>query len=337
MKRWLARLLFLFAVLVATAGGGLWWGHAKFIEPGPAMAATSVVVPKGMPSADIGSLLKEADAIDHPWLFLLAVRLSGRQPLLAGEYSFPIHASLAEIIEMMRRGQTVVHKLTVAEGLTVYQVLAEMRQADGLAGSAGQIPEEGSLLPQTYFYSFGDSRDALLLRMTHAMNDTIDDLWRHRAPNLPFDNKVEAIILASVVERETAIADERAHVAAVFFNRLKLHMKLQSDPTVIFAVSNAEGVLDRPLTRDDLAFKSPYNTYLVDGLPAGPICNPGRASLMAVLHPAASDDLYFVADGSGGHVFARTLAEHNRNVGNLRHIENGQVDIPAVKKSKSSR
>jgi UPF0755 protein len=237
----------------------------------------------------------------------------------------------------MRRGQTVVHKLTVPEGLTVYQVLAQMRQADGLAGNAGQIPEEGSLLPQTYFYSLGDSRDALLLRMTHAMNEAIDELWRDRMPNLPFSNKVEAIILASVVERETAIPEERAHIAAVFFNRLRLHMKLQSDPTVIFAVSNAEGVLDRPLTRDDLAVKSPYNTYLVEGLPAGPICNPGRASLRAVLHPAASDDLYFVADGSGGHLFSKSLIEHNRNVGNLRRLENGQADLPTTKKSKSAQ
>jgi UPF0755 protein len=334
MKRWLLRFLLVLSVLVATAGGGAWWLHLKITEPGPAMAPASVVIPKGTPSADIGSLLKEADAIDHPWLFLLAARLTGRQPLLAGEYSFPAQASLASIIDMMRRGQTVVRKLTVAEGLTVFQVLALLRQTDGLTGNAGQIPEEGSLLPQTYFFSHGDSREALLLRMTRAMNETIDDLWRRRAVNVTLSNKVDAIILASVVERETAIPEERAHIAAVFFNRLKLHMKLQSDPTVIFAVSNAEGSLDRPLTRDDLALKNPFNTYQVEGLPAGPICNPGRASLEAVLHPSDSDDLYFVADGSGGHVFAKTLAEHNRNVGNLRHSESHSVSGPAVKKNK---
>jgi UPF0755 protein len=295
-----------------------------------------VVIPKGTASADIGSLLAEADVIDHPWLFLLAVRLSGRQPLMAGEYSFPARASLASIIDMMHRGQTVVRKLTIAEGLTVFQVLAQMRQTEGLTGNAGQVPEEGSLLPQTYFFSLGDSREALLLRMTHAMNEMVDELWRHRAPNLALANKVEAIILASVVERETAIPEERAHIAAVFFNRLKLHMKLQSDPTVIFALSNAEGTLDRPLTHDDLAIKSPFNTYLVEGLPAGPICNPGRASLEAVLHPAASDDLYFVADGGGGHVFAKTLAEHNRNVGNARHVDSRPDVAPAAKKNKSA-
>lgn len=337
MNRWLARVLIVLVIVIAVAGGALWWGHARVVQPGPAMEPASVVVPKGTGTAEIASLLKEADTVDYPWLFLAAVRLSGRQPLLAGEYNFPAHASIITIIDMMRRGQTVVHKLTIAEGLTVYQILAQMRQAGGLTGNAGQTPEEGSLLPQTYFYSLGDTRDALLARMTHAMNELIDELWLHRAPNLPFSNKIEAIILASVVERETAIPEERPHIASVFFNRLRLHMKLQSDPTVIFAVSNAEGVLERPLTRDDLSMKSPYNTYQVDGLPAGPICNPGRASLEAVLHPLSSDDLYFVADGSGGHVFSKSLTEHNRNVGNLRRLENGQAEPPAVKKSKSAR
>jgi len=313
----------------------LWWARVKIAEPGPAMAPVSVVIPKGTTSADIGALLKESDAIESSWLFLLATRLSGRQSLLAGEYNFPARASLASIIEMMHRGQTVVRKVTIAEGLTVFQVLAQLRITEGLTGNAGLVPEEGSLLPQTYFFSLGDSREALLLRMTHAMNETIDDLWRHRAPNAPLNNKIDAIILASVVERETAIPEERAHIAAVFYNRLKLHMKLQSDPTVIFAVSNAEGLLDRPLTRDDLSVKSPYNTYQVDGLPPGPICNPGRASLEAVLHPAVSDDLYFVADGSGGHVFAKTLSEHNRNVGNARHVEIRPANSPAAKKAKS--
>ena len=193
-------------------------------------------------------------------------------------------------------------------------MLGQLRQAEGLTGNAGLLPEEGSLLPRTYYYSFGDTREALLLRMAHAMNETIDELWPKRAPNLPLANKVEAIILASIVERETALPNERSHVAAVFLNRLRQHMKLQSDPTVIYAISNGEGVLDRPLTRDDLSVKSPYNTYVADGLPAGPICNPGYASLNAVLHPAYSNDLYFVADGSGGHVFARTLNDHNKNV-----------------------
>ncbi|PKU22544.1 endolytic transglycosylase MltG [Telmatospirillum siberiense] len=337
MNRWLARFLVVLVIIIAMAGTALWWGRAKIAQPGPAMESASVVIPRGTGTADIASLLQEADVIDHPWLFLTAVHLSGHQALMAGEYNFPAHASIATIMDMMRRGQTVVHKLTIAEGLTVYQVMAQMRQAGGLTGNAAQSPEEGSLLPQTYFYSLGDTRDALLARMTHAMNELIDELWRRRAPDLPFNNKIEALILASVVERETAIPEERPHIAAVFLNRLRLHMKLQSDPTVIFAVSNAEGILDRPLTRDDLAVKSPYNTYQVEGLPAGPICNPGRASLEAVLHPMAVDDLYFVADGSGGHVFSKSLTDHNRNVGNLRRLENGQVVPPAVKKSKSPR
>lgn len=337
MKSWLARTLVVLAIVLVAAGGALWWGRSRIVAPGPALGPATVVVPKGTATPDIAVLLKEADVIDYPWLFLLASRVPGHQPLKAGEYNFPAHVSLASVLDMMRRGQTVVHRLTIAEGLTVYQVLAQMRQAEGLTGSAGQAPEEGSLLPQTYFYSLGDGRDALLARMTHAMNELIDEMWRHRAPDLPFANKIEAITLASVVERETAISEERPHIAAVFLNRLRSHMKLQSDPTVIFAVSNAEGFLDRPLSRDDLAVKSPYNTYQVDGLPAGPICNPGRASLEAVLHPMPSDDLYFVADGSGGHVFAKTLSDHNRNVGNLRRLENGQVPPPTAKKAKSAR
>ncbi|MDR3437190.1 endolytic transglycosylase MltG [Telmatospirillum sp.] len=337
MTRWPIRLLLVLTVLLVALGGVYWWARAKTTEPGPAERPATVVVPKGISSSDIGSLLKEAGIIEHPWLFVVASRLDGRPVLQAGEYSFAAHVSVAGIVDMMRRGQTVIHKLTVAEGLTVYQILAQLRQAGSLVGNTGQPPEDGSLLPQTYFFSYGDTRESLLLRMTHAMNEAIDELWPARSPDVGLANKVDAIILASIVERETAISEERPHVAAVFLNRLKSHMKLQSDPTVIYAISNGEGVLDRPLGHDDLAFKSPYNTYLVDGLPVGPICNPGRASLAAVLHPAASDDLYFVADGSGGHVFSRSLAEHNQNVSKLRRMENGVEEPPTVKKTKSSR
>lgn len=336
MKRWLAWLLGVLVCLILAAGGLWWWSAAETAGPGPAMAPTTVVIAKGTPSPEIGRLLKEAGVVDKPWLFLVEMRLSGHQPLKAGEYNFPTHASLASVLDMMRRGQTVVHKFTIAEGLTVHQVLAQLRQAESMVGGAVQPPEEGSLMPQTYFYSFGDSREALVTRMARAMNEVIDESWPHRAPNLPVANKMEAIILASIVERETAIAEERPHIAAVFLNRLKLHMKLQSDPTVIYAVSNGEGVLERPLTHDDLTLKSPFNTYVIDGLPAGAICNPGRASLLAVLHPMASDDLYFVADGSGGHVFAKTLNEHTRNVAKWRHLEKGETDATADKKAKDA-
>jgi len=318
MTRWIIRLTALL-VLAGLAGGGfLFWAKLQLQAPGPAPAATSVVITHGGGSQAIADELAEAGVISTPWLFLLEIRLTGHPSLQAGEYAFPAAVSMAGILDMMHKGQVVVHKVTIAEGLTVAQVLAELRQAEGLTGHTLETPDEGSLLPQTYFYSLGDSREALVSRMSRGMNETLDELWPKRKQGIQLANKMEALILASVVERETGIAAERPHVAAVFLNRLRLHMRLQSDPTVIYAVSNGEGVLDRGLTRDDLASKSPYNTYTVDGLPAGPICNPGRASIQAVLHPADSDDLYFVADGSGGHVFAKTLADHNKNVAKWR-------------------
>jgi len=325
MFRWIFRLLALLVILGMAGGGFLLWAKHKASAPGPALAATTVMIAHGDGSQAIAEQLTEAGLVDSPWLFLLNLKLAGHPSLKAGEYAFPAQVSLNTIFDMMHKGQVVVHKLTIAEGLTVNQILAEMRQTEGLTGRPMEIPEEGSLLPQTYFFSLGDSRDQIINRMTKAMNETLDELWPKRKPGLPFANKIEALILASVVERETGLAAERPHVAAVFLNRLRLHMRLQSDPTVIYVVSNGEGVLDHPLTRDDLATKSPYNTYASDGLPAGPICNPGRASLLAVLHPADSDDLYFVADGSGGHVFAKSLDEHNRNVARWRAMEKAKA------------
>ncbi|HVI52127.1 MAG TPA: endolytic transglycosylase MltG [Candidatus Sulfotelmatobacter sp.] len=324
MTRWIIRLAAVLVIAGMAGGGFLLWAKSRLTAPGPTSTATTVVIEHGSGSQAIASQLAEAGVIDSPWLFLLEIRLTGHLNLKAGEYAFPASVSMAAIIDMMHRGQVVVHKVTIAEGLTVAQVMAELRQADGLTGRVMESPDEGSLLPQTYFFSLGDSRDALVSRMSRGMNETLDELWPKRKQGLLLANKMEALILASVVERETGIAAERPHIAAVFLNRLRLKMRLQSDPTVIYAVSNGEGVLERPLTRDDLAFPSPYNTYASDGLPAGPICNPGRASIQAVLHPADSDDLYFVADGSGGHVFAKTLTDHNRNVAKWRTVQQGK-------------
>ena len=318
MTRWIIRLFALLVISGLAGGGFLVWAKARLAAPGPAPAAVSVVIPHGDGSQAIAAQLTEAGAIDSPWLFLIELRLLGHPNLLAGEYAFPPAVSMATIIDMMHKGQVVVHKVTIAEGLTVAQIMAELRQAEGLTGRPMEIPEEGSLLPQTYFYSLGDTRDALVSRMTRSMNETLDELWPKRKPGLLISNKIEALILASIVERETGLAAERPHIASVFLNRLRLHMRLQSDPTVIYVASNGEGALERSLTRADLDAKSPYNTYVSDGLPPGPICNPGRASLQAVLHPADSDDLYFVADGTGGHVFAKSLADHNKNVAKWR-------------------
>jgi len=222
------------------------------------------------------------------------------------------------------QGDTVARRLTLAEGLTNHEILRVVSEAEALVGPVPKIGREGTLLPETYHYAYGDTREAVIGRMQQAMRELVDDLWPHRAPDLPFDTAEQAVVLASIVEKETAIAEERARVAGVFVNRLRRGMRLQSDPTVVFAVTNGAGPLGRRLTREDLSTDSPFNTYRIKGLPPAPIANPGRASLEAVLRPAATDDLYFVADGNGGHAFAKTLKEHQENVRRWRQIRDEQ-------------
>jgi UPF0755 protein len=319
-----AALLALLSVAVVAARLGL---DAALTAPGPAPAQT-VVLDRGIGTQEIGHRLKEAGLLAHPAWWPLLVKLSGRQTLQAGEYAFPARASVGLLLDMMRHGQVVVHRLTVAEGLTVRQTVTLLQQAPGLAPEATPLPAEGSLLPATYFYRYGDSAADLINRMQRGMSALLDELWAGRAEGGILPDKAAALILASVVERETAVAEERPHVAAVFLNRLRRHMRLQSDPTVIYALSQGEGVLGRPLAHADLALASPYNSYLNDGLPPTPISNPGRASLQAVLHPADSNDLYFVADGAGGHVFAASLGDHNRHVARLRAVQQAPAAAP---------
>jgi UPF0755 protein len=319
--KWLIRLVVLLIIVSGAAMAGRLAFNSYLQAPGPAPESVVVILPKGTGTQETGALLGKSGVVGQPLLWPFIVKLSGRQAIKAGEYEFPAHASLAQILDMMRRGQVVVHKLTIAEGLTVMQIETVLREASGAAGKLDATPAEGSLLPSTYFYTYGQVRQDLVARMQRGMAEALDDAWAKRDIDVPLASKEEALVLASVVERETGVADERPHVAAVFENRLKLHMRLQSDPTVIYVLSHGEGVMDRPLTHADLATVSPYNTYASDGLPPGPICNPGRASLLAVLHPLPSEDLYFVADGSGGHAFAKTLTDHNQNVTRLRKLE----------------
>ena len=315
------RVAALLVILGMAAAAGKFALDALLRTPGPLEDSVVVIFPKGTGTTEIGNLLGRSGVIDYPFLWPAMAKLSGRQGLQAGEYEFPAHATPAVILDMMRHGQVVVHKLTIAEGLTVMQIEEELKEADGVAGKLSSTPAEGTLLPSTYFYTYGQERQDLVARMQRGMTDALEDAWNKRDPSVPLASKEEALVMASIVERETGIPEERPHVAAVFENRLKLHMRLQSDPTVIYVLSGNEGVLDRPLVHADLALASPYNTYASDGLPPGPICNPGKASLQAVLHPLASEDLYFVADGSGGHAFAKTLTDHNQNVTRLRKLE----------------
>jgi UPF0755 protein len=287
-----------------------------------------LVIPRGASVRSIAALLAAEGIVGDAAVFLLGVRgFGGERPLAAGEYAFPPAVSARDAMRILQSGKVVARNLTIPEGLTAFQVLALVGAAEGLRGElpAASGIGEGSLLPETYRYVYGERRDDILARMQKVMGETLDRLWRERSENSgPLASPREALILASIVERETGKADERPRIAAVFLNRLRRGMRLQSDPTVVYGMSRGAGVIGRPLTRADLAADHPYNTYIHAGLPPGPIANPGRGSLAAVLQPAKSKDLYFVADGTGGHAFARTLKAHNRNVARWRRLQRQQ-------------
>ena len=319
--RTLWKVVFVLAVVaVAVATWAALEGHRRFTGPGPLAEATTIVIAKGSGTEAIAHQLAAARVVPDPYSFMIGTKLR-KATLKAGEYAFPAHVAAIDAMTMMAEGRTVIHKLTVAEGLTTRQVLALVDEADYLAGAISRKPAEGALLPETWHLSRDDGRDEVVARMEKSMRQLLEHEWAGRAAGLPLKSKEEALVLASIVERETGIKSERPQVAAVFLNRLRLGMRLQSDPTVIYGVSERLGVLDRPITRADLDNPHPWNTYAHDGLPPTPIANPGKASIEAVLHPAETDALYFVADGSGGHVFARSLDEHNKNVANWRKVE----------------
>jgi UPF0755 protein len=331
MRTALLRLFLLVSVLVVAAiTWGALEGHRRFTGPGPLSEPALVVIPKGAGLETIARRLHAAGVIPDIYSFMIGTRIRAAT-MRAGEYALPARISPEAVMRQMAEGRTVVHKLTIPEGLTVKQIAALVGGADFLAGDVAKMPAEGWLLPETWHLSRDDDRGELVGRMEKSMRQVLDQAWAARAQNLPIKTPNEALILASVVERETALKAERPKVAAVFLNRLRLGMRLQSDPTVIYGLSDGLGVLDRPLSRADLEKPHRWNTYAMDGLPATPIANPGKASLDAVLHPAETDALYFVADGSGGHAFARSLDEHNRNVANWRKVEQGRKGVPARK------
>lgn len=308
------------SALLAAAGGAGWWIYRDATQPGPLKAAHTVVIPPHTGLGGVAQLLATEGVIRHRLPFEIAAAVSGNgSALLAGEYEFPAGTSAFEAADIIAGGRTVKHKLTIPEGLTSAEIAALVGAAPALAGGVGPVPPEGSLMPDTYIYSHGEQRQDLLRRMRVEMAHALDAAWAKRRPDLPLANPEQMLVLASLIEREAARSDERGRIAAVFVNRLRLGMRLECDPTVIYGLSD-DGTkkLDRPLTHADLQTPSPYNTYLVNGLPPGPIDNPGLAALRAAARPAPTDDLYFVADRNGGHVFAKTLAEHNRNVAQYR-------------------
>ena len=275
-------------------------------------------------------MLHRQGIIDNPLVFRLGVRLERTADTLkAGEFDFPAAISMWQAAALIASGKTVLRRLTIAEGLTTRQILTLVGTAEGLTGETDeQAVPEGTLLPETYFYSWGDTRSDLVTRMRKAMAAATAELWPARDAGLTLRSTDEAVVLASIIEKETGVAEERHRVSAVFHNRLKRGMRLQSDPTVVYGLAGGSGGLGRPLTRSDLAMPSPYNSYLNHGLPPGPIANPGRAAIEAALRPDDSKDLYFVADGSGGHAFARTLEEHNRNVARFRRLQRLRKTAP---------
>ncbi|HEX3953278.1 MAG TPA: endolytic transglycosylase MltG [Stellaceae bacterium] len=318
--RLLAWVFMTAAIVIAGLGGVGYWLYRDAEDPGPLAEAHTVVLPPHTGVVAIADLLAQQGVIRHPLAFELVARLSGRGSMLkAGEYELPAAASAMQTLDLLASGKTVKHRLTIPEGLTSAEIMTLVRDAPALDGDPGATPGEGELLPDTYVYSYGDTRKELIERMHRAMTHLVAQLWSERRPDLPLTSAEEAVTLASMVEKETAREEERPHVAGVFINRLRLGMKLQSDPTVLFALSaDGTGKLDRPLTHADLATNSPYNTYLAKALPPGPIANPGKSSLRAAIRPERTDDLYFVADGSGGHAFAKTLAEQTRNIAQYR-------------------
>jgi UPF0755 protein len=279
---------------------------------GPAQRPVAVVIAPGSSLAAAATNLEKAGAIRSADRFLFQARLfGGGRAIKAGEYEFPARASNARILGLMQAGKTLQRMVMIPEGLPSVLVQERLMRADALTGSV-PIPAEGSVLPDSYSYQRGEARAAVLARMQRAMARTLDKLWAERKPGLPVATREQAIILASIVEKETGKPSERRTVAGVYSNRLRVGMPLQADPTVIYPVTKGRP-LGRRILQSELRARNGYNTYAMAGLPIGPIANPGRASIAAVLDPAQTDALYFVADGTGGHVFAATLAEHEAN------------------------
>lgn len=316
------RRLILLVLLLALGGAAVAGGLRLFSvygrQPGPLPAEKLVFIAPGTGVRAMAAQLAREGVIDRDLAFLAAVRLSGQgRALKAGEYLLPAHIALFDLVGTIARGDVFARKVTIPEGLTGHEIMDILNNAEAMRGHIDTPPAEGSILPDTYAYIRDEDRTALLAKMRAAMTGALDSLWAGRAPGLPFTTQAEALVLASVVEKETGIAAERARIAGVFVNRLRAGMRLQSDPTVIYAVTGGASKLPRVLY-EHLETDSPYNTYKYAGLPPGPICNPGRAALEAVLHPENNDFLYFVADGTGGHVFARSIADHNANVAKWR-------------------
>lgn len=334
--RGVARLISgIFTVLLAAmliAGGAMLWMYYELERAGPLVVTRTFGVPRGEGPIEIAARLEREGIISNRWAFVAGhyVRnlASGGKPavLKAGEYEIRKGASMADIRHVLSEGRSILYKITLPEGLTSAQIVERLLAEESLTGEVAEVPPEGSLLPDTYRFSKGMSRQDLVDRMRNDQQRFVAEMWSKRKPDLPVSTPEEALVLASIIEKETGRSDERTRVAAVFVNRLKKKMRLQSDPTIVYGLVGGKGALGRSITRADIDSKTAFNTYQISGLPPTPICNPGRLAIEAALAPADTQDLYFVADGSGGHAFSETLKEHNAAVANWRKVERAAKD-----------
>lgn len=323
MRRVLIISLLSIVILVAVSGGaGYLWIKSEYHKASRVPVDTVVMIERGTGVSAIASQLAKEGLIRNADVFRFGLRLFGdTRPLRAGEYAVPAGSSAADIARILKEADPVTYRITVAEGLTSAEIVDLIRDDPVLIGEIDVVPDEGTLLPETYHFHRGETRAEVISRMEAAMSKALNEAWSTRDQSIPLSNSEELLILASIVEKETAVDAERALVAGVFVNRLRKGMRLQSDPTVVYGITLGAGPLGRGLKRSELDAKTPYNTYQINGLPPTPIANPGRASLQAVARPATTDAFYFVADGTGGHAFSKTLEEHNRNVRKWRKIE----------------
>lgn len=300
-----------------------------FYLSGPLQEDKVIILEKGLSIHKITDKLAEEGVINHPKLFeVLATIYSYKNFLKSGEYKFTSGITPYQVLQKLVHGRSVIHKLFIPEGLMVTEIIQTIEGEERLSGKINDNIPEGYLLPSTYHYSYGDKREKIIDMMRMEMSASIDAAMAQLKSDSPLKSRKDILILASIVEKEAGNDAERSKVAGVFINRLNKGMKLQADPTAAYAVTEGKYKLDRSLTRSDLKTDSPYNTYKIYGLPKGPICCPGRKSIMAVVNPAKTKALYFVVDGTGGHAFSETLAEHNK------HVKKFRARSRAKKKSK---
>ena len=332
-------LNFLMSILVfaaLAAGAATYFGKKQFDGAGPATEAAAFVVKPGSGIGDVADQLERRQLISDGRIFRLGAKAYQLdKKLKVGEYEIKAGASMRDILGVLTSGKSVLHSLTIPEGLTVEQIFQRIAANDVLTGAMPKaIPAEGTILADTQRFSRGTSREDLVAKLVADQKKLVDEIWARRAPGLPLQSEEEFVTLASIVEKETGKNDERSRVAAVFMNRLQKGMRLQSDPTIIYGLFGGKGKpSDRPILKSDIETPTPYNTYTIDGLPPTPIANPGRAALEAVANPSKTSDLYFVADGSGGHAFAATLEEHNDNVARWRALEKQKADAASAAKA----